>query len=89
MNTDEMLRNPAFQTLEPERVAALKDLMQRLAGKNTAESLVLVTDFMRHAPKGRALTRAEQSAMAEAIMVNLPEHDKNRFKSMLKILGMA
>jgi len=88
MNVDEILRNPAFSDLEPARVDALRGLMVRLQGKSTTETMAMVMDFMQRAPKGRDLTRAEQNAMAEAILSGLPEDDKNRFKSMLKILGM-
>ena len=88
MNVDEILQKPAFQNLEPARIAALRDLMGKLEGRSTTDSLALIIDFMKHIPKGRELNREEQNAMMEAVMESLPEADKNRFKAMLKILGM-
>jgi len=88
MNVNEILQKPAFQNLEPARIEALHDLMLKLEGLGTAEALQLIIDFMKRIPKGRELTRPEQNAMMEAVMESLPENDKNRFKSMLKMLGM-
>jgi len=89
MNIDEILQNPAFRMLEPARIAALRDVMQRLDGRSAVESLPIIMDFMRTAPKGRELTRAEQSAMADAILRGLPPHDQSRFKALMKLAGMA
>ena len=88
MNVNEILQKPAFQNLEPARIEALRNLMLKLEGLGTAEALQLIIDFMKRIPKGRELTRSEQNAMMEAMMEGLPENDKNRFKSMLKMLGM-
>jgi len=88
MNINDMLQNQAFRTLEPTRVEALKGVMHRLEGKTTTESLPIVMDFMKKLPAGHELSREELNAMAEAILSGLPESDRNRFKTMLKMMGM-
>ena len=89
MPVDEILQNPAFQTLEPARVAALRGVMLRLQGKSAAEALPVITEFMRTAPKGHELSRAEQSAMAEAILSGLSPQEQPRFRAIMKLLGMG
>jgi len=88
MNTNEIFQNPAFCTLEPARAEALKAVMLRLQGKSTAESLPIVMDFMKKLPEGHKLSHGELNAMAEAILSSLPESDRNRFKTMLKMMGL-
>jgi len=89
MDVDAILGNPAFRTLEPERAAWLRGLMLRLDGRGTAEAMVVIAEAMKKMPKGRALDRVEQNAMMEAVLEGLPPADRNRFKTILKMLGMG
>ena len=88
MSIDSILQNPAFHSLEPARVEALKGVMVRLEGKSVTESLPIVMEFMKKLPAGHELSRGELNAMAEAILAGLPEGDRNRFKAMLKMMGV-
>lgn len=87
-NYEDILNKSAFHGLEPERKEALRELMRRLDGKNTIETMGIIMDFSKNMPKGREINKDEQSAMMHAILENMDNSDKQKFSAVIKMMEM-
>ena len=86
LNYEEILKKPAFNSLEPERKEMMLELMRKLEGKGSMEALAILSDFAKKMPRGQELSRETQDMMIEALFETMPESDKARFKSIMKVM---
>ena len=83
---DSLLTNDAFKSLEPERVRALIEIMNKIEGRSPAEAFAIIMESAKKLPPGRKLSAAEQSAMLDAMVSALPEADRQRFQGILRVM---
>jgi len=85
-NVDETLRKPEFNALSPERRQLMAELMHKLQGKSSMESIYLITDYMKRMPKDKELSRDEQDSMIGAFLDALPNAERARFQSVINLI---
>jgi hypothetical protein len=82
---DRILNTPAFQVLEPQRREAFRQLLQRIDGKSTMEVMGSVLAFSKNLPKGRDISKEEQSAMTQVLYDSMDDTDKQKFAAVMKM----
>ena len=87
MNFDEMLSKPVFNNLEPEKKEAFKQLLVKLDGKSSIESVGIIMEFSKNMPKGKPLSKEEQSVMISAALETMDERERKKFLPILKMMG--
>lgn len=86
INYDELLKNEAFTNIENERKQAFIQLAKDIEGKNFNETMDIIIKFSKNMPKGKKISNKEKQAMIMAITSSLPEEEKSKFKSILKVM---
>lgn len=87
-NYDSMLDNPAFKDLELERREYFADLLKKMEGKNMVECMGIIISEKNKMPKGKDLSKDEQEQMLEALLNNMNEPERQKYKKIMKILGL-
>ena len=72
--------------LEPEMAALLDEFLGKIKGKNMTEMMPILAEFKGRLPKDRVFTDEEKNAIIEEALADMPEDDKNRYKSFLKMV---
>jgi len=75
-----------FDILPLEHNALLEEFMGKIKDKSIHEILPILMEFKQRLPQDKIFTTAEKNAIIEQAMANVPEEEKNSYKSMLKIL---
>jgi hypothetical protein len=70
--------------MENEKVL-LTEFLERIEGKNINELMPILMEFKDRLPKDKVFTQEEKEEIFEAAVKNLPENEKNKYKSMLKM----
>ncbi|MCL2854559.1 MAG: hypothetical protein FWE21_02950 [Defluviitaleaceae bacterium] len=78
--------NKAMEVLGAENADLLQEFVGRVQGKSMMELPGILMEFKARLPKDKVFTPQESEFIMEAAMAGLPEAEKNRYKSMLKIL---
>ncbi len=87
MNLDKLFKEDAFKNVDKDFIASFKNLSDEIKGKNFNETLDLIIKFSENMPKDKIVSESEKNAMISAILNSLNTEERNRFKSMLEILG--
>jgi len=87
MNLDKLFKEDAFKNVDENFITSFKNLSEEIKGKNFNETLDLIIKFSENMPKDKIVSEAEKNAMISAILSSLNAEERNRFKSMLEILG--
>ena len=77
----------AFAGLEPERKAFIEEVAARIEGKSPLEAGMVILNLKNKMPKGRELTKEEQTAMVNAFLGSLKEPDRSRYKTIFSMAG--
>jgi hypothetical protein len=86
MNLDEMLDNEVFYNIEPERIDAVKKIVEEVRGKSVPEVMMVLMKHSKTLNAGRKITKEERDAMVEIIYKNLSEEEQDQFKSIIKVI---
>ena len=86
MNLDTILNDHAFSGMEPERLDAIRAIVQEVQGKNSYEALLIISKYGRALSKGREITTAERDAMISVIYSSLSPKEQANFKGVLKLI---
>lgn len=86
MNIDKILSNNAFDNIEPERLDAIRGIVEEVRGKSSYEALMIITKYGKALSKGREVTPAEKDAMISVIYSSLSPSDQESFKGVLKLI---
>ncbi len=87
MNLDKLLEKDAFKSMDKNLVSSFRKLSEDVKGKNVNETLELIIKFSESMPKNKIVSEEEKSAMINAIIESLDDNERNRFKSILEMLG--
>ena len=65
--------------------ALLTEFLERIEGKSMNELMPILMEFKERLPKGRVFSQEEKQEIFEAAVKNLPDAEKNKYKTMLKM----
>lgn len=88
LDFETIVSDDAFRNIEPERIETFRQLMKKLEGKSLNQSMEIIMSFSKTVKEGRPITNEEQKAMLAVIMNSLPENDKQKLESILRMMDM-
>ncbi len=87
MNLDKLFKEDAFKNVDENLLESFKNLSEEIKGKGFNETLDLIIKFSESMPKNQVLSESEKNAIISAMLNSLNTEERNRFKSMLEMLG--
>jgi ubiquinone biosynthesis protein UbiJ len=76
----------ALDMLEPEMAELLTEFLGKIRGKTIGEMMPVLAEFKGRLPKDRVFTEEERSLIVEEALSAMPEEEKNRYKTFLKMM---
>jgi len=73
-------------TLEPEMTELLNEFLGKIKGKNITEMMPVLTEFKSRLPKDKTFTDEEKNLIIEEVLSSMPDDEKNRYKTFLKMM---
>ncbi len=89
MNLDTLFKEKAFKNIDPKTISSLKNLSEKIKGKDFNETLDLIVEFSENMPKGINVSEEEKIIMIDTILKSLNEEERNKFKSILEMLNQS
>lgn len=86
MNIDEMLQDKAFDSIEKERLEAVKKISQEVKGKSAQEVMLIIMKYSKVLSGGKKITKEERDAMVAVIYNSLSKEEQDQFKGVIKII---
>ena len=77
------------EMLEPETAELLAEFLEKVKGKGLHEMMPVLAEFKRRLPKDKVFTEEEKAAIIEEALSAMPEQEKNRYKTFLKMLKIV
>jgi len=74
--------------LEPELSELLAEFLQRLQGKSLKEIMPILSEFKSRLPKDTTFSEEQKSAIIERALEDMPEDERARYKTFLKMFAM-
>ena len=88
LNFDEVMKNHAFKSLEPDKVTAIKDIAHRIQGKSIPEAFQILNSYQEVLNSGKPISKEERELMIAVILSSLDEESREKFTSALKMVNM-
>ena len=79
---------PELQGLGEERLALLREAMERSKGKSGMERLDIFLEYGEKLAEGGTLPQAEQKALLAAVAASLPKEEQTHLAQVLQIMGL-
>jgi hypothetical protein len=73
-------------TLKPETTALLNEFLDKIKGKTMTEMMPILAEFKSRLPKDRTFTDEEKNLIIEEALSEMPDDEKNRYKTFLKMM---
>jgi len=87
LDIDKLFKDKAFRNMDKNLLSSFKNLTENIKGKNFNETLDMIIKFSESMPKDRAISDNEKNAMISAILNSLNDDERNRFKTILNMIG--
>lgn len=87
MELDKLFKKDAFKNIDKGFMSSLEKLSKDIKGKDFNETLDLIIKFSENMPKNKNISEEEKEAMINAILESLSADERNRFKTVLEMLG--
>ena len=85
---DEVLKNEAFKSLEPEKLSALKDIAIKIQGKSIPEAMAVLNSYQSVLNSGQSIPKEERELMIAAILSSVDDESREKFASAMKMVQM-
>jgi len=85
---DEVVKNEAFKSLEPEKLAAIKEIAQKIQGKSIPEAFAVLNSYQSVLNSGTPIPKKDRELMIAAILSSLDDEPREKFASALKMVNM-
>ena len=85
---DEVLKNDAFKSLEPEKLAALREIATKIQGKSIPEAIAVLNSYQSVLNNGKPIPKEERELMIAAILSSLDDEPREKFASAMKMVQM-
>ncbi|MCL2377400.1 MAG: hypothetical protein FWC76_08425 [Defluviitaleaceae bacterium] len=72
--------------LDPEMTALLDEFLEKIRGKSITEMVPILAEFQRRLPKDRVFTDEEKSLIIEETLSSMPDDEKNKYRTFLKMM---
>ena len=72
--------------LEPEMAALLEEFLDKIKDKSMTEMMPILAEFKGRLPKDKVFTDEEKNLIIEGALSGLPDDEKNRYKTFLKMM---
>lgn len=76
----------ALDMLEPEMAELLTEFLDKIKGKSIGEIMPILAEFKGRLPKDRTFTEEERGLIVEEALGSMPEDERNRYKTFLKVM---
>ena len=86
MKIDDLLQNEVFENIEPERIDAVKSIIEEVKGKTSNEAMLVVLKHAKTLRAGRKITKEEGDAMMSLIYTSLSPEEQEQFKGIIKLI---
>jgi len=87
-NFDEILKNEAFKSLSPEKLAAIKDIAHKIQGKSVSEAMAVLNSYKSVLNSGEPIPKEERELMIALILNSLDDEPREKFASAMKMVQM-
>ena len=72
--------------LEPEISALLEEFLGKIKGKSLTEMMPILAEFKARLPKDKSFSDEEKNLIIEEALRPMPDSEKNKYKTFLKIM---
>lgn len=79
---------PELQELGEERLALMREAMEKSKGKNGMERLDIFLEYGEKLSAGGTLPPAEQKALLAAVAATLPREEQKHLTQVMAMLGL-
>ena len=80
------MKSQVLEILGEENAGLMTEFLDKIKGKGINEILPVLMEFKQKLPKDKTFTDQEKELIFEEALSNMPEAEKNKYKSMLKVL---
>jgi len=87
LNFDEIVKNEAFSSLEPEKLEAIKDIACKIQGKSIPEAFAVLNSYQKILNSGKPIPEKERELMIAIILSSLDDESREKITSALKMVG--
>lgn len=88
INFDDVIKNEAFKSLDPEKLAAIKDIAIKIQGKSIPEAMAVLNSYQAVLNSGEPIPKEERELMIAVILSSLDDEPREKFASALKMVKM-
>ena len=72
----------------PEMKELLEEFIAKIKDKSMSEMIPILAEFKKRLPQDRVFTQEEKNLVVEEALSNMPENERNRYKTFLKMTKM-
>ena len=72
--------------LEPEITELLDEFLEKIRGKGMTEMMPILAEFRSKLPKDKVFTQEEKNLIVEEALSAMPDDEKNKYKTFLKMM---
>jgi len=87
-NFDELIKNEVFSSLEPEKLAAIKDIASKIQGKSIPEAFAILNSYQKILSSGKPVPGEERDLMIALILSSLDTESREKITSALKMIKL-
>nr|WP_317356717.1 hypothetical protein [uncultured Tyzzerella sp.] len=87
MDYNKLFEQEAFKAINPQILERFKILINNIKGKNNNEIILEIMNFYNNMPKNVTLSQEESDALIQAIILNMPQEEREKFLNMLDLIN--
>ena len=80
------MNDRVLEKLGAENTALLEEFLDKISGKGINEILPILAEFKQRLPEGVEFSAAEREFIIEEALASMPETQRNKYKTMLKMM---
>lgn len=75
--------------IEPEMAELLKEFLEKIKNKSAHDMMSVLAEFNSRLPKDKTFTHEQKSTIIEEALKNMPDEEKNRYKTFFKMMNLV
>ncbi len=88
LDFDKLTQKEEFKTIEPEKLAAIKEISEKSKGKSMQEIIKIISSYKELFSSGNKITDEERNLMISVMLENMNEEERKNFAKILKLGGI-
>ena len=85
---EEIIRDEAFSSLEPEKLMAIREIAHKIKGKSIPEAFAILNSYQKVLNSGKPVPEKQRELMIAMILGSLDEETGEKIMSALKLVDM-